>query len=310
MTSDLFVLTLLRAQIALSLGLLLTMTLRAPMRRLVGARLAYRLWVLGPAAALTSIFPTLAEFIRQEFLVRQGNLPGPVSTVFRIFTENAVWAASAQPLLCTWSIGAVTLGLLFLRSEVRFRRLAGLGLAGPAIVGVAAPRLVVPYDFKLRFSIQERSFIRPHERAHMQRRDTLTNLFIAVMQMLGWFNPLVHIAAHQLRLDQELACDAHVVDGRPHDRRAYAEALIKVQLTQQSVGFGCAWAPSGRHPLELRLTTLVQAEPSLRRHVAGAAAIVVLGVILSAAVWSFEPRNGSSPVASPYSTGTPSSPLQ
>jgi hypothetical protein len=33
---------------------------------LIGPGLAYRLWTLGPAAALTSLFPTLAEFISQE----------------------------------------------------------------------------------------------------------------------------------------------------------------------------------------------------------------------------------------------------
>jgi beta-lactamase regulating signal transducer with metallopeptidase domain len=194
-------------------------------------------------------------------------------------------------MLWTWLIGVAGLGLAFLAAEVRFRRLAQLGLAGPAVVGVASPRLVVPLDFTERFSVEERGFIRRHERAHMQRQDTLANLVMAVIQALSWFNPIVHLAAAQARLDQELACDAQVVDGRPSDRRGYGEALVKVQLSGRTTGLACAWTPAGRHPLELRLSALGQAEPDLRRYVAGAVAVVTLGVILSTAVWSLAPSN-------------------
>ncbi len=300
MGSDLIVVTVLRAQIALSLGLLLTMALRAAARRLIGPGLAYRLWTLGPAAALTSLFPTLAEFISQEVLFRSGASSGMVRASLRAMTHGSFWAVHAQSLVWTWLAGVAVLGLIFGVGELRFRRLAGLGLAGPAVVGVAAPRLIVPHDFTQRFSVQERGFIRRHERAHMQRQDTLANLGIAVVQALSWFNPLVHLAARQARLDQELACDAQVVEGCPQDRRAYAEALVKVQLSRQTAGLACAWAPSGRHPLELRLAALGFAEPSLRRHVAGAIVVVALAVVLSTAVWSLAPRNGAGLVAAEH----------
>ena len=296
MPSDVLILTLLRAHIALSLGLLAAMALRAPARRLIGPVLAYRLWAIGPVAALTSLFPTLAEFIRPAVSVVHP-VSGLLGASLRAVTDGGFWTAPAHALLCAWASGAVVLGVAFVAGEVRFRRLAGRGLAGPAVVGVAAPRLVVPFDFAERFTPAERCFIRRHERVHMQRQDTLANLVIAVVQTLSWFNPLIHLAAKLARLDQELACDAQVVDGRPSDRRPYAEALMKVQLSRRRVGLACAWAPGGRHPLEVRLSTLGRAEPSLRRHVAGAVAVVTLAVIVSTAVWSLAPRNGSSVIA-------------
>ncbi|MHB8287432.1 MAG: M56 family metallopeptidase, partial [Caulobacteraceae bacterium] len=202
-------------------------------------------------------------------------------------------------------LGVLGMALAFVVGEVRFRRLARLGLAGPAIVGVAAPRLVTPVDFAERFNAQERGFIRRHERTHMERQDTLANLAMAVVQTLSWYNPLVHVAAGLARIDQELACDAQVVDGRPSDRRPYAEALMKVQLSRRRVGLACAWAPQGRHPLELRLSALGQAEPSLRRHVAGAVGVVAVAVGLSTAVWSLLPTNGPDHVASDHIFASP-----
>jgi beta-lactamase regulating signal transducer with metallopeptidase domain len=90
--------TVLRAQIALSLGLLVTMALRAPARRLIGPRLAYRLWTLGPAAALTSLFPTLAEFMSQEVLLRPGASSGMVRASLQAVTDGSFWAVHACPL--------------------------------------------------------------------------------------------------------------------------------------------------------------------------------------------------------------------
>jgi beta-lactamase regulating signal transducer with metallopeptidase domain len=307
MPSDAFILILLRAQIALSLGLLAALALRAPARRLIGPVLAYRLWAIGPAAALTSLFPTLAEFIRPAALASSPR-SGLLATGLRAVTEDGFWAAQSHLLLCAWLAGGAALALAFVAGDVRFRRLARLGLAGPAVVGVAAPRLVVPFDFAERFSLEERGFIRRHERTHMQRQDTLANLAIAAVQTLSWFNPLVHLAAACAHVDQELACDAQVVDGRPSDRRPYAEALMKVQLSRRPVGLSCAWAPAGRHPLEVRLSVLGQAEPSLRRHVAGAVGVVTLALVLSTAVWSLAPRNGPGVVAGDHIFAAPPSP--
>ena len=40
-------------------------------------------------------------------------------------------------------------------SEASFRRRAALGLAGPAVMGVAWPRIVTPSDYAERFTAAE-----------------------------------------------------------------------------------------------------------------------------------------------------------
>ena len=50
-----------------------------------------------------------------------------------------------------------------------------------------------------------------------------------------WFNPLIHLAAHLIRIDQEIACDETVVARHPGDRKAYAQALLKAQAAPAPV---------------------------------------------------------------------------
>ncbi|HEY4030080.1 MAG TPA: M56 family metallopeptidase, partial [Caulobacteraceae bacterium] len=62
MTADFLLATLLRAQAAASLAIVLVLLLRGPARLLIGAELTYRLWAVAPIAAVVSLFPSLSEF--------------------------------------------------------------------------------------------------------------------------------------------------------------------------------------------------------------------------------------------------------
>jgi beta-lactamase regulating signal transducer with metallopeptidase domain len=123
------------------------------------------------------------------------------------------------------------------------------------VVGLISPRIVMPADDG-RFTPEERDLMRAHEREHVARKDTRAVAFIAALQCACWFNPLVHWAAWLLRLDQELACDAAVVRGRPGARGLYARTLLKTQLAGTPLPIGCYWPSRSRHPLEVRLALL------------------------------------------------------
>jgi beta-lactamase regulating signal transducer with metallopeptidase domain len=242
MIIDLVVPVFLRAQLAASLAVLVVIALRAPMRRLVGAEAAYGLWVLPLVAALVSLFPTLHEFLH-------GDAARPATALVRpgAWTDWTAVQRHSVSLATIWIAGAAAWAALTALAEWRFHRLVILRRAGPAVVGVAWPRMVAPADYRTRFTQQERAFIREHERTHMARGDTRTNLMIAVLRAASWFNPLAHLAASCCRLDQELACDALVAERHPHGRRPYAEALMKAHAP----GWGqlaCAWAPVVGHP--------------------------------------------------------------
>jgi beta-lactamase regulating signal transducer with metallopeptidase domain len=161
------------------------------------------------------------------------------------------------------------------------------------MVGVAAPRFVTPHDYRERFSERERDLIVRHERAHLAQGDPIANLLIAAFQVLFWFNPLIHLAAKQIKLDQELACDALVLEGRPKARRTYAHALVKAHLTGPQSALVCAWTPASagfnRSPLEHRLQALSWGEVSLARYMAGLVAVGALSVAMAAGVWIATP---------------------
>src|SRR5437868_4280451 len=77
--------------------------------------------------------------------------------------------------------------------QARFLRSVRRGEAGPALVGVLFPRLVVPRDYESRFTAGERRLIRAHERRHIERRDPRVNAVMALVQAVCWFNPAIHL---------------------------------------------------------------------------------------------------------------------
>jgi beta-lactamase regulating signal transducer with metallopeptidase domain len=152
-------------------------------------------------------------------------------------------------------LGAAVLAGVFALAQARFMAELAAGRAGPAVVGLISPRIVMPADDGA-YSPQERELIRAHERAHVARKDPRAVAFVALAQCACWFNPFVHLAAHLLRLDQELACDAAVVLSRPRSRALYARTLLKTQLAAAPLPFGCYWPARGAHPLEVRVALL------------------------------------------------------
>ena len=275
MIANLTILFLLRANLAASAAILLVLLLRPFARRLLGPEVGYGLWALVPVAALTSLFPNLSDF-------RSGQQVGLPKFQFE----------HADLVLAVFLTGAALLLALFVFSELRFRRLARAGRVGPAVVGLSWPSMVVPADYETRFDADERSLIRLHERTHIDRAHPRDNRLIALHLLFGWFNPLAHLAARCARLDQELACDAAVIEARPRQKRLYAETLLKgSQRSSPWSAFACALTEGGRHPLEVRIAGLARQPLTLRQFMIGAAVVGSLGVLSAMSVWTLSPQS-------------------
>jgi beta-lactamase regulating signal transducer with metallopeptidase domain len=280
MATEVLLLMFLKAQVAASCAILLIIVLRLPVRRLFGAEIGYHLWFLAPVAGFASLFPSLAEMGGAKKATT--GLLNAVDALGAPALRHADWIAFA------WLTGAVVLGGLFALGQWRFEQGAKVGRAGPAATGFW-PRMVVPDGYADRFTAEERALIRAHERTHMDRRDPTSNLAIAFLQVVSWFNPLAHLAAALARMDQELSVDAKVMASNPKGRRRYAETLLKAHANGLNSPLACALALGGRHPLEVRLAMLGMRRVSVRRDGIGALLIGLLGVTVAFAVLLLAP---------------------
>lgn len=264
------------ANLAVSVAILAVLILRLPVRRLFGARLAYALWALAPLAFSAGLVPPRNS---------QSTLAAPLGE--RVLTADLPPDA-LHAVALVWATGAGVVVTLILLAQMRFLRRARLGQAGPAVVGVIAPRLVTPADFETSFTPTERELIRAHERAHIERNDPKANAVAALLMAVCWFNPLVHLAAAVMRLDQELACDATVMATRSCARKTYAGALLKAGLTGGAAPLGCHWL-TARHPIETRIGMLVAPAPSDARLTVGAWAAALLVATATWFTWAAKP---------------------
>jgi len=172
---------------------------------------------------------------------------------------------------------------------------------GPAVVGRT---IILPFDFEVRFTPAEQAAVLAHEAEHLARGDVMANAVVALIQCICWFNPLVHLAARWIRIDQELACDAGVIADQPSLRRPYAEALLKTQVLGAVPPVGCAWRARGFLPLRDRIRLLKRRAPSPARRAFCALLLVALTLGCGYAAWASQPSR-SMTVVEPDWAGRP-----
>ena len=286
MATDLLV-ALVHFNLAAAAAILVVLILRQTARLHFGAEIAYRLWVCVPLAATAALLPAAeATHIYP---------PGVGPHFDPIFeASQAIASSPATAILAVWLVGAALGALVIARRQLRFLRMARRGLAGPAVTGFFAPRIIMPANSDSLYSPEERTLIRAHERTHIDRGDPRTNGFIAAAQCLLWFNPLVHLAAREARLDQELACDATVLAHRSSQKRLYAETLLKTQIGGIATPLGCHWlAGAAPHPLEQRIRALRRAAPDEQRREIGIAAVALAFAIAVLGAWRAQPPSAA-----------------
>jgi TonB family protein len=276
---------LIELNIAAAAAILFVMLVRRPAARYLGPHAAYSLWAIVPVAMLATLLPErTTETVVTEFLI--GGVPASLAAAR--LEASASWLAPV--LMAAWAFGIAALTFMLVRRQRAFLRDAEIGLAGPAIVGFRHPRIVTPDDFARRFSYDERKLILTHEQVHIDRNDARINAAAALLRCLFWFNPLIHIGANAMRIDQEKSCDAEVIGRRPRVRRAYAETLLKTQLASRPLPVGCYWPAESQHPLAERISLIAAKPLSGRRRAAAAALVLAVTTGAGFAAWAAQPE--------------------
>ena len=147
----------------------------------------------------------------------------------------------------------------------------------------------MPADFATRYAPEEQAVIFAHELVHLARQDARLNAMAALLRCVCWFNPLVHIGARLMRVDQELACDALALAARPTARAVYARALLKTQMASQALPLGCYWPGGIDHPLMERVAMLTAKRPGAGVRSLGACLVLLLTSLSGWSAWAAQP---------------------
>ncbi|HRO62248.1 TonB family protein [Thermomonas sp.] len=285
---------LIEASLASSAAIVLVLALRKPMRKAFGAQLAYASWWLVPVSWLALLLPERVEV-----------LSAPVRAV-TIGQPEATLAAPTQDWtllwLAAWALGSLATAAWLWSRQLRFERSLGKlevldananvlraqSCAGlPALVGLLRPRIVLPADHASRYDSEQQALLLAHESSHRHGGDAWVNAVVALVRIVFWCNPLVHLAESRLRHDQELACDARVLVAYPQSRRRYADAMFDAALAMHAAPMACHWGKT--HPLKERIMLLNHERPVLRKRVAGMVLLAGAAGATAFGVWAAQP---------------------
>ena len=232
--------TLLHILFTSSLGLIVALLLRKPMRRAFGAGPAFTLWCL----------PLLLPAVP--------SLPVPVWSLQPVMAQlpaHAWMTADKAPdhayvwLIALWALG---IGYGAMNLIARYAHLARgcdvipdlmrrqllaehpelaacplyLHAQSPAVMWAPRPRLLLPEDFLQRYDTEARDMVLRHEWSHLRRGDAWWSLLSECVLVVLWFHPLAWFALPRFQLDQELACDERVLRAAPEHELRYAQTLM------------------------------------------------------------------------------------
>ena len=98
--------------------------------------------------------------------------------------------------------------------------------AGPGLLGILRPKIVLPPNLENRLKEEELAAVLLHELIHLRRRDNLWATARMMVCCLFWFHPLIWLIDRQLMGERELMCDESVIRfGSPAEnlRRRFVE---------------------------------------------------------------------------------------
>ncbi|MCP3918630.1 MAG: M48 family metalloprotease [bacterium] len=121
-------------------------------------------------------------------------------------------------------------------------------------------QVVLPREALDSLSTEELRLLLAHELAHVRRRDHWVRWVEWLAGVAFWWNPVMWWARRNLRVSEELACDALVLQSFDADRHTYADALLSAAELLAGTALRPPAVASAIHSggsLEQRLTMII-----------------------------------------------------
>ncbi|MGD8683185.1 MAG: M56 family metallopeptidase [Chloroflexota bacterium] len=283
---------------------------------------AHLLWVLVLVKAITPPLLVLPVAVGQAVVSTSPPPAGaaiPAAMPSIVADSMAAFALEHAPIVLAlaWLLGSSVVLVTTVRRIRRFGRLLGtsarpapppvdrlarsvayeLGLRSlpPVFVTAAAiapmswwsrgrVRLILPVSLLQQVDSSELRWVLAHELAHVKRHDHLVRWLEWAATVGFWWNPIVWWARRCLRLDEEDACDALVLEHVEGSSRAYAGTLLTVVEVLSRSGRSAPAMATGidaARSLERRLSNIVSARPGSRsaRAIAAGATALAVGIM-------------------------------
>ncbi|HEY2824071.1 MAG TPA: M56 family metallopeptidase, partial [Gemmatimonadales bacterium] len=232
----------------------------------------------------------------------------------------SLWAAGALFLLARLGIGALVLArvvrkattlnssdwthpLLEAADRLALDRLPRLVMSDrlpmPFACGVLNPAIVLPTG-AAEWEDRRRRAVLFHELAHLRRFDLVVNALGQIACAVYWFHPLIWVAARQLRVESERACDDLVL-GVGTRASEYADHLLQIVCrAAHSRTPAVALPMAQRHEFEGRMLAILERgahrEPASGRHAVLLSALA-LGLVVPLAALGPARAQPAEPIA-------------
>ncbi|MEX2284649.1 MAG: M56 family metallopeptidase [Gemmatimonadota bacterium] len=191
----------------------------------------------------------------------------------------------AVPATSTW-LNTLTEEQSSLGMSSRVDVLISSEVSTPLTWGIRRPVIVLPAEAS-EWDDERRRIVMRHELAHVERRDTLTQVIAGIACAVYWFHPGVWWVSRRLRIERESACDDVVLAGGIKGT-VYAGHLLEVASASRALNLSGMVSIAMARPSSFEgrlLAVLDDTRPRDRRRGIPASALpfVMVAVLLIAA---------------------------
>lgn len=124
----------------------------------------------------------------------------------------------------------------------------------PVSYGIFTKVILLPFNFKEKYTECECYLLLLHESTHIKNGDTIKLYILSIAECFLWLTPAMRSFRKNFKRDFEILCDSRVMALQDCDRDTYGNLMIK-ECACKSTSFGFGFSDS-YHALENRLDAL------------------------------------------------------